>query len=169
MFPSNELSDLTIAFVKLHEAAFIPEYATPGSSGFDLKACLIGEDCSEEILILPGQRELIPLHLTWVPPPSVTVGETNYALELQLRARSGLAYKHGIGLVNGVGTIDNDYRGPIGVLLQNWGSEPFRVTHGDRIAQGVVSMIVQPRIKTLSSVPSETQRGSGGFGHTGLR
>lgn len=165
----NDLPDLTIGFVKLHEAAFIPEYATPNSSGFDLKACLVGENGFQEILIPPGSRALVPLQLAWVPSPPVTVGETNYVLELQLRARSGLAYKHGIGLVNGVGTIDNDYRGSIGVLLQNWGHQDFLVSHGDRIAQGVVSMIVQPRIKTLSSIPTETQRGTGGFGHTGTR
>lgn len=87
--------------------------------------------------------------------------------EAQVRARSGLAVKHGIGLVNGIGTIDSDYRGELRVPLINWGQEPFTIESGDRIAQVVIARYMRAELEPADSL-SDTQRGEGGFGHTGV-
>ena len=136
------------------KSGHMPEYATEGSAGADLRAYLP----EGSVTLKPGERRLIPTGL-FVELPQ--------GMEAQVRARSGLAIKHGIGLVNGVGTVDSDYRGEWNVPLINWGSEPYTIYNGDRIAQVVVSLYVQAEFEA-AEVIDETERGSGGFGHTGI-
>ncbi len=131
----------------------LPAYETEGAAGMDIRAFL-----KEPVVIEPGKRALIPTGLFMEIPEGY---------EVQIRARSGLAVKHGIGLTNGVGTIDSDYRGEIKVSLINWGDEAFTVKDGDRIAQMVVARYEKTCLTAVESV-SETDRGEGGFGHTGL-
>lgn len=131
----------------------IPQYETEGSAGMDIKAYL-----KEPIRIAPGKRVLIPTGLFLEIP-------TGY--EVQIRARSGLAVKYGIGLTNGIGTIDSDYRGEIKVSLINWGEEEFTVNCGDRIAQMVVCRYEKVELEPVKEL-NETARGTGGFGHTGI-
>jgi dUTP pyrophosphatase len=134
-----------------------PEYATNGSSGFDLRANL-----SEPIVIKSGGRVIVPTGLYFEIPAN---------FELQVRARSGLAIKHGITVLNGIGTIDSDYTGEIGVILINHGENDFIVNHGDRIAQGVFSSVINKNFIKLNKVIKITEnneRGNGGFGSTGL-
>ena len=131
----------------------IPEYQTEGAAGMDLAAYL-----DEPIVLKPMERRLIPTGL-FVEIPE--------GYEAQIRARSGLAIKHGIGLVNGVGTVDSDYRGHWNVPVINWGSEEFTINNGDRIAQAVFVKVERPEIEVVDEV-SETERGAGGFGHTGV-
>ena len=131
----------------------LPAYETEGSAGMDLRAML-----DEPVVLGPGQRKLIPTGLSIELP----VG-----YEAQIRARSGLAVKKGIGLVNGIGTIDSDYRGDIGVILINWGDEDFVIDNGDRIAQMVIAKYERVEWETADDL-SATERGSGGFGHTGV-
>lgn len=170
---------LNIQFVRINPLAIIPDFASAGASGFDLHA-LLGAD----VVIEPGKRALIGTGLAWQPPAEVSLGTmqhgapadpNRYAVpnmpfrpELQIRSRSGLAYKKGVMVLNSPGTIDNDYRGEIGVVLQNHGDEPFTVTNGDRIAQAVVVLLPVCRI-TEAFTMNETERGAGGFGHTGMR
>lgn len=134
------------------KSGILPEYATEGSAGMDLRAFL-----PEMVSLEPGERKLIPTGVSIELPEGY---------EAQVRARSGLALHHGIGMVNGVGTIDRDYRGEIGVLLINLGSEAFPIQNGDRIAQMVISRV--ERIQWTTGNLGETGRGGGGFGHTGL-
>lgn len=134
------------------ESGVFPRYETEGSAGMDLRARL-----SEPVTIQPGQRALIPTGLYLELP---------LGYEAQVRARSGLAVKFGIGLVNGIGTIDSDYRGEIKVPMINWGQEPFVVRDGDRIAQMVVARYERVEWEASDTL-SQTQRGTGGFGHTG--
>lgn len=131
----------------------VPEYETPGSAGFDVSACI-----DKQVILKPGERALIPTGLFFEVP----VG-----YEAQVRARSGLAVKHGIGLVNGVGTVDSDYRGEVKIAIINLGSEDFAINDGDRIAQVVIAPYVQVDIERVEQL-SETDRGEGGFGHTGI-
>jgi len=131
----------------------LPAYETEGSAGMDLKA-----DLDAPVTLLPGERGLIPTGLFIQLPPGY---------EAQIRARSGLAVRYGIGLVNGVGTIDSDYRGEIQVPLMNWGNEPFPVRDGDRIAQMVVARYERVAWEESTGL-NETSRGPGGFGHTGF-
>ena len=130
----------------------LPQYATPQSAGMDLRANL-----DEPITLMPLERRLVPTGLRIALP----VG-----YEAQIRPRSGLALKHGISLVNTPGTIDADYRGEIGVILINLGQEPFVVNDGERIAQMVITRHEQPTLVAVE-VLDETERGEGGFGHTG--
>ena len=130
-----------------------PAYETAGSAGMDIRAWL-----EEPVILQPGERALIPTGLYM---------EFDAGYEVQLRARSGLAVKHGIGLVNGVGTIDSDYRGEIKVALINLGQEAFAVNNGERIAQMVISPVVQAEIEPAEML-TKTERGSGGFGSTGV-
>ena len=131
----------------------LPSYRTEGSAGMDICAYL-----EEPVTLQPGQRALIPTGLFAQIPEG---------FEVQLRARSGLAIRSGITLVNGIGTIDSDYRGEIGVALINLGQEPFTVHDGDRIAQMVVCAVCRAGIEAVTEL-SETERGSGGFGSTGI-
>lgn len=135
------------------ESGFLPAYETEGAAGMDLKASL-----KAPVTLKPGQRLLVPTGLSIELPPGY---------EAQIRARSGLAIKAGIGLVNGVGTIDSDYRGEIKVALINWGEEPFTISDGDRIAQMVIAKYERITWQETENLDS-TERGSGGFGHTGV-
>ena len=136
------------------KSGYMPEYATEGSAGADLRAYLP----EGPVTLKPGERRLIPTGL---------FVELPFGIEAQVRARSGLAIKHGIGLVNGVGTVDSDYRGEWNVPMINWGGEPYTIYNGDRIAQVVFSLYVQAEFEA-AEVIDETERGSGGFGHTGI-
>ena len=131
----------------------LPRYMTEGSSGMDLFAFL-----EEEVVLEPGERMLIPTGIAVAIPAG---------FEGQVRPRSGLAVQKGIGVVNGPGTIDSDYRGEIGVLLINFGSEPFTVRNGERIAQMVISQTFRTTLEEVDDLPT-TQRQGGGFGHTGI-
>jgi len=131
----------------------LPSFATPLSAGMDVRAAL-----TEPVIIQPGERALIPTGLQLAIP----VG-----YEVQVRPRSGLAIKNGITMLNSPGTIDADYRGEVKVIAINHGTEPFRVQHGDRIAQLVVAAVIQP-IVIESDVLEGTERGEGGFGSTGV-
>ena len=131
-----------------------PAYETEGSSGMDIRACL-----SEPVSIGPGERKLIPTGLFLEIPRG---------LEAQIRARSGLSIRHGITLVNVIGTIDSDYRGEVMVPVINLGDESYTIEDGDRIAQMVIASYVKVDIEQAETI-DETERGSGGFGSTGSR
>jgi dUTP pyrophosphatase len=130
----------------------LPSYRTSGSAGVDLYAAV-----SEPVVLMPGERKLIPTGIHIALPPGY---------EAQVRPRSGLALQYGIGMVNSPGTIDSDYRGEIAVILINWGSEPFTIQRGDRIAQLIVAPVAHIEWDETDSLP-ESERGEGGFGHTG--
>lgn len=132
----------------------LPSYETEGSAGADIRAYL-----KEPVTLMPGERRLIPTGL-YVQLPQ--------GIEAQVRARSGLSIKHGIGLVNGVGTVDSDYRGEWNVPLINFSDEPYMINDGDRIAQVIFSEYTQVDFKLTEEI-DETERGSGGFGHTGIK
>lgn len=135
----------------------LPEYETDGAAGADLRANFPPESREAGLVLEPSSRALVPTGLRMEMP---------HGYEAQIRPRSGLALKHGLSLPNSPGTIDSDYRGPLGVIVINLGSEPVTISHGDRIAQIVIAPVVQARFAT-SDVLSETGRGSGGFGSTG--
>lgn len=132
----------------------LPEYATIGSAGMDIKA-----NISEPIALKPLRRELIPTGLYMQIP-------TGY--EVQLRARSGLASKYGISLANGIATIDSDYRGEVKVCLVNLSDTPFVINPGDRIAQAVLNKVEKIEWNEVVKL-DETERGEGGFNSTGLK
>ncbi|MFA3917102.1 dUTP diphosphatase [Ruegeria hyattellae] len=132
----------------------LPSYETTGSAGADLRASLPDRG---SIVLEPGSRALVPTGLRVEIPAGY---------EVQIRPRSGLALKYGITLPNTPGTIDSDYRGPLGVIMMNAGTEAFEITHGDRIAQLVVAPVVQARFDLVDGL-SDTGRGAGGFGSTG--
>jgi len=131
----------------------LPGYETEGSVGMDLRAAL-----PEDVVLKPGDIRLIPTGIAVSIP-------TGY--EGQVRPRSGLALKHGIGLVNAPGTIDSDYRGEIGLVLINWGRKPFVIRRGDRIGQMVIARAFRAKIDLLQEL-DRTDRGDGGFGHSGV-
>ena len=131
----------------------LPQYMTEGASGLDLFACI-----DSEVILKPGERRLIPTGVAVAIPEG---------FEGQVRPRSGLAVRHGIGIVNSPGTIDSDYRGEIAVLLINWGGDSFTVRDGDRIAQMIICRVSQATWQEIDELP-ETQRQGGGFGHTGI-
>ena len=137
----------------ISRSGIYPRYETAGSAGMDIRAYL-----QAPVVIDPGQRALIPTGLFMEIEPGY---------EVQLRARSGLAVKHGICLANGIGTIDNDYRGEVKVALLNLGQEPFTVSDGDRIAQMVIASYVRGEVIPAEEL-SDSDRGSGGFGSTGV-
>jgi dUTP pyrophosphatase len=141
-----------IQFQKLRENAVIPSYQTEHSAGMDICAAN-----TEPITLAPGERTLVPCGFAIAIPEGY---------EVQVRARSGLALKHGITLANSVGTIDADYRGEIGVILINLGSEPFVIAEGERIAQMIVAKYERV-VFELVDILDETERGTGGFGSTG--
>lgn len=131
----------------------LPAYETTGSAGMDIEAAV-----ADEVQIAPGEIKLIPTGVRVAIPEGY---------EIQVRPRSGLAVKHGITLINSPGTIDSDYRGEIKVGLINHGSKNFSVRRGDRVAQLVVSRVANAKFKVVTEL-SETERGEGGFGHTGV-
>lgn len=132
----------------------LPAYATESSAGMDLLAAISGEE-----VLLPGQRKLIKT--------GIAVALDN-GFEAQIRPRSGLALKHGVTVLNAPGTIDADYRGEIGVILINHGELPFTITRGMRVAQMVIARYAQAKLEEVEEL-SETERGEGGFGSTGLK
>jgi len=132
---------------------FLPAYATPGSAGLDLRACI-----DEPLVIAPGQTSLVPTGL------AIHLGDPGYAAVI--RPRSGLGHKHGVVLGNLVGLIDSDYQGPLMVSVWNRGREPYTVQPGERIAQLVVVPVVQVDLEVVEDFAA-TSRGAGGFGHSG--
>jgi len=131
----------------------VPEQATPGSSGVDLFAAV-----SRDLILDPGERALVSAGVA----ASIPTG-----FEWQIRPRSRLSLRHGVTVLNSPGTVDCDYRGPVGVILVNLGDAPFVVHRGDRIAQAVLTR-VEPQVLSRASSLTETERGDGGFGHTGV-
>lgn len=142
---------MTVKFRKTDPSATLPSYAHPGDAGMDL--------CSVEELVIPrGERRLVRTGLAMRLPPGY---------EAQVRPRSGLALKKGVTVLNSPGTIDEGYRGEIGVILVNLGEGPFEIRKGDRIAQMVVAPCARAEIE-LASELGPTERGAGGFGSTGV-
>ena len=140
----------TVKIKKLDEKAIIPEYQTKGAAGFDLCSLI-------DYKLVIGEMKLIPTGLA-VEIPEGT--------ELQIRPRSGIAKKHRVTLMNAPGTLDSDYRGPIGIMLINHGHDHFYIKAGDRIAQGILGPVYQAIFNEVEEL-SETNRGSGGYGSTG--
>ncbi|QUH31854.1 dUTP diphosphatase [Vallitalea guaymasensis] len=130
----------------------LPKYMSEDAAGMDLYACL-----EDDVILEKGKIKLIPTGLKIALPSGY---------EAQIRPRSGLALKHGISLVNTPGTIDADYRGEIKVIMINFGEEDFTIKHGERIAQMVINKIEQVELEVVDGLEN-TERGSGGFGHTG--
>ncbi|MFA7413092.1 MAG: dUTP diphosphatase [Rhizobium sp.] len=133
----------------------LPAYETAGAAGMDLRAAVTDD---QPMTLAPGQRAVVPTGF---------VMEIPEGFEAQVRPRSGLAFKHGITCLNTPGTIDSDYRGEVKVLLVNLGHEPFEISRGMRIAQMVIAPVTQARIAEVAAA-SETERGAGGFGSTGV-
>lgn len=147
----------TVAFLRLpgNDDLPLPSYATEGAAGFDLRAAVPAD---APVVLAPGRRVLV---------------QTGFAVglpagwEMQIRPRSGLAVKNGVTVLNTPGTVDCDYRGPVGVCLINLGEEPFTIARGDRIAQAVIAEAPQAMLVEVDSL-DETARGAGGFGSTGV-
>ncbi len=132
----------------------LPSYSTEGSSGMDIRAAV-----KYNMIVGPGEVVLVPTNL------SVEIPE---GYEIQVRPRSGLAAKYGIGILNSPGTIDSDYRGEIKIIMMNFSKEEFKISRGDRIAQLVVSKVYQADLDESNDLNS-SKRGEGGFGHTGQK
>jgi dUTP pyrophosphatase len=130
----------------------LPSYQSDGSSGLDLHAAV-----NKDLTLEPGDIKLIPTGL------SISLPE---GYEAQIRPRSGLALKYGLGFVNAPGTIDADYRGEIGIIAINWGKKPLTIKRGERIAQMVINTVLRAIVKEVNELDT-TQRGEGGFGHSG--
>jgi len=145
---------LRIGVRRLHPQARLPQYMTEGAAGMDLFAAL-----DEPVTLQPSERGLLPTGIALQLPAG---------FEGQVRPRSGLALRHGIALVNSPGTIDSDYRGEIRVIVINHGQEPFTFSPGDRLAQLVIAPVLRVQLDETEAL-EETCRGSGGFGHTGMR
>jgi len=157
---------MKVKFKKLHPNAKLPSYAKPGDAGMDLCACLDMINWSKvmnpedyAIYVAPGTIELIPIGLSMELPPGY---------EAQIRPRSGLALKEGITVLNSPGTIDEGYRGPVGIILINHlqSNFSFKVTNGMKIAQMVIKPVERAEIEEVEEL-SDTERGQGGFGSTG--
>jgi dUTP pyrophosphatase len=147
-----ESPPVRIGYIRLNSRAKPPERRTAGAAGYDLRACL-----DDPLEIPPGRIVLVPTGLVLAIPEG---------FEGQVRARSGLVLRHGLAVLNGPGTVDSDYRGPLGVILGNLGTAGFTVEDGDRIAQIVFSRVPEVNLEELEELPP-TERGEGGFGHTG--
>lgn len=131
----------------------LPAYETAGSSGMDLRAAV-----REKVMLNPGEIKLIPTGVAISLPQG---------FEAQVRPRSGLALRHGLGMVNSPGTIDCDYRGEIRLILINWGPKPLEIKRGDRIAQMIIARVYRADVIDVKDLDS-TARGEGGFGHSGM-
>ena len=142
---------MTVKFLRIDPSAELPTYAHPGDAGMDIRSI-------EELTIAPGARALVHTGLVMALPPGY---------EAQVRPRSGLALKNGITVLNTPGTIDEGYRGEIGVILANFGSEPFKVEKGAKVAQMVIAPCTCAEIVETDEV-DDTVRGTGGFGSSGL-
>lgn len=138
---TNRCSDLTV-----------PTQASLHAAGLDLRAAI-----DDDVILQPGERRLVPSGLSIAIPPG---------FEGQVRPRSGLALKHGVTLLNSPGTIDADYRGEIGAIMINHGTEPFVIRRGDRIAQLVIAAVAHAELEAVEALP-DTERGAGGFGSSG--
>ena len=147
---------MNIQFKKLAHAQDLPlpSYESAFAAGMDIRAAL-----ENPITLQPGERQLIPSGLKMAMPQGY---------EAQMRPRSGLAYRHGITMLNTPGTIDADYRGELKMLAVNLGEEEFTINHGDRIAQMVIAPVIQAEVNEVETL-SETDRGDGGFGSTGVK
>jgi dUTP pyrophosphatase len=147
----------TLEFLRLRpgtdEDVPLPKYMTPDASGMDIHAAV-----DTPVVIGPGEITLVPTGFAMAIPPGY---------EAQIRPRSGLAVKHGIGLINSPGTIDADYRGEVKIAMINHGKEPFTIERGDRIAQMIIARSYQVRVAVVETL-AETERNGGGFGHTGV-
>jgi dUTP pyrophosphatase len=132
----------------------LPFYATSGSAGMDIHAAII-----DDLILQPGKVELIPTNISFEIP---------LGYEIQVRPRSGLAANHSIGILNSPGTIDSDYRGEVKIIVMNFGKEDFKISRGDRIAQLIVSKVYTAKIVEVKDLNS-SNRGDGGFGHTGKK
>ena len=137
----------------ISKSGVLPKYETEGAAGFDIRAYL-----KNDFILKSGERALVPTGLFFQIPKGY---------EAQVRARSGLAIRNGIGLVNGIGTVDSDYRGEIKVPLINWSHEDFTIHNGDRIAQVAINKYEHVEFEITDQL-SYTERGEGGFGHTGV-
>lgn len=133
-----------------------PGYQSAGAAGMDLRAAI---PTGSRLVIEPGARDLVPTGIAMALPEGY---------EAQVRPRSGLALKHGVTVLNAPGTIDCDFRGEVGVILVNLGTEPFEIARGDRIAQLVVASVTRARIVVSDGLP-DSIRGGGGFGSTGVK
>ena len=142
---------MTVSFKRISPDASLPSYARPGDAGMDLKS-------AEDAVVEPGARLLVHTGLAMALPEGY---------EAQVRPRSGLALKHGITVLNTPGTIDEGYRGEVGVILFNTGDTAFKIAKGDRIAQLVIAPVTRARIVETDDLGS-TERGAGGFGSTGV-
>ena len=142
---------MTLRFKRIHPDAGLPAYARPGDAGMDLRSV-------EDVVVPRFGRALVRTGLVMMLPPGY---------EAQVRPRSGLALKHGVTVLNTPGTIDSGYRGEVGVILANFGEADFPVAKGDRIAQLVVAPVTQAEIVEAAEI-DETDRGTGGFGSTGV-
>lgn len=145
---------MKISVTKLHDNAILPEYQTTGAAAADIHACF-----DEPMILQPMERRIIPTGLAMAIPEGY---------EVQIRARSGLSIKHGIAMINGIGTIDSDYRGEVGVLVINLGQDAFTIEPGMRIAQMVLSRYEKIAWNQVDSL-DETARGTGGYGSTGIK
>ena len=150
--PRAQPDEVTVRFKREAggESIELPSYQTAGAAGMDVRA-------NEERVLNPGETALVATGFSMAVPPGY---------EAQMRPRSGLAIKHGITLLNTPGTIDADYRGEVKVILSNFGHEPFVVQQGDRIAQMIIAKVERARVLEVDTL-EETERGTGGFGHTG--
>ena len=137
----------------LREGVTLPKYQTDHSAGLDLCACI-----DKDIILMPGERVLVPTGISVELPDGY---------EAQVRPRSGLAINHGVTVLNSPGTIDPDYRGEVKVILINLGKEPFVIKNGMRIAQMVISKFERVEVEVVEEL-SQTRRGEGGFGSTGV-
>ena len=148
------MNKIAVKIKKLaHFKGELPNYATHEAAGADIRACL-----SKPLTINPGQRVLIPTGLTLEIPKG---------FEIQIRPRSGLSLKTDLLVVNSPGTIDSDYRGELKILMGNFGNKAHEIFHGDRVAQMVLAPVLQASFELVSEI-SETARGIGGFGSTGI-
>ena len=150
-----DLTDKVDVLVEYFGSFELPDYKTNGAAGIDLPA-----ELDEPIILKPMDFRLIKTGLKIALP---------YGLEAQVRSRSGLALKHGIVVLNAPGTIDADYRGEIGVIIANFSKEDFVINPGDRIAQLVISRHVTMNAVVVDKIPNDTERGDGGYGHTGMK
>ncbi len=144
---------MTLKFKRLPNGADLelPHYQTAGSAGMDVRA-------AADLTLEVGQTKLVPTGFAMEIPPGT---------EVQLRPRSGLALKHSLTMLNSPATIDSDYRGEVGVILTNLGQQPFEIKRGDRIAQMVVARVEHAEIIEVDEL-GDSDRGAGGFGHTGV-
>ena len=142
---------MTLRFKKVHPDAVLPSYAHPSDAGMDVRSI-------EDLTLAPGKRALVRTGLVMLLPPGH---------EAQVRPRSGLALKNGITVLNAPGTIDSGYRGEVGVILANLGDAEFQVKKGDKVAQIVIAPVTQAMVEEVDFI-DETDRGTGGFGSTGV-